>query len=67
MADEGLSFPTSIGSSDADHIRLLGHDLAADLMGTVGFGELALWLVTRHRPTPGLDLAGDPSALARSV
>ncbi len=32
---------------------MLGHDLAADLMGKVGFGELALWLVTQQRPTPG--------------
>ncbi len=45
-------YPTSLGVSDADTIRLLGHDLAADLMGKVGFGELALWLVTQHRPTP---------------
>jgi citrate synthase len=46
-------FPTSLGTSDADSITLLGHDLAADLMGKVGFGELALWLVTQRRPTPG--------------
>lgn len=44
-------FPTSIGVSDADSITLLGHDLAADLMGRVSFGELALWLVTQRRPT----------------
>ncbi|MFI5909812.1 citryl-CoA lyase [Dactylosporangium sp. NPDC051541] len=52
MAEE-LSFPTGIGTSDADQIRLLGHDLAADLMGKVGFGELAFWLVAGRRPTPG--------------
>ena len=46
------SFPTSLGTSDADTITLLGQDLAADLMGKVGFGELALWLVTQQRPTP---------------
>ncbi|MFG2101218.1 citryl-CoA lyase [Micromonospora echinaurantiaca] len=46
------TFPTSIGTSDADSIRLLGQDLAADLMGQVGFGELAFWLVARRRPTP---------------
>jgi citrate synthase len=46
------NFPTSIGTSDADTIRLLGQDLAADLMGRVGFGELAFWLVARRRPTP---------------
>ena len=46
------SFPTSLGTSDPDRITLLGRDLAADLMGQVGFGELALWLVTQRRPTP---------------
>jgi citrate synthase len=45
-------FPTSIGTSSAETITLLGHDLATDLMGKVGFGELALWLVTQQRPTP---------------
>jgi citrate synthase len=45
-------FPTSLGASDADSITLLGHDLAVDLMGKVGFGELALWLVTQQRPAP---------------
>ena len=44
-------FPTSIGASDLDSITLLGQDLAADLMGQVSFGELALWLVTQRRPT----------------
>ena len=42
----GPEFPTSLGTSDADHIRLLGQDVAADLMGKVGFGELAFWLMT---------------------
>jgi citrate synthase len=45
-------FRTSLGTSDADTITLLGRDLAADLMGRVGFGELALWLVTQRRPAP---------------
>ena len=53
MADRELSFPTSLGTSDADRIRLLGQDLAADLMGKVGFGELAFWLVAGRRPSPG--------------
>jgi citrate synthase len=53
MADRELSFPTSIGTSDSKQIRLLGQDLAADLMGKVGFGELAYWLVAGRRPTPG--------------
>ncbi|HEY7147482.1 MAG TPA: citryl-CoA lyase [Streptosporangiaceae bacterium] len=44
-------FPTSIGTSDPDRITLLGQDVAADLMGKVSFGELAMWLVTQRRPT----------------
>jgi citrate synthase len=47
-----LEFPTSLGTSTADEIRLLGQDLTADLMGKVGFGELAFWLVAMRRPTP---------------
>jgi citrate synthase len=46
-------FPTSIGTSDETTITLLGQDLAADLMGKVGFGELALWLVTQQPPSAG--------------
>jgi citrate synthase len=46
-------YPTSIGSSDESSIRLLGHDLAGDLMGQVGFAELAFWLVAMRRPGPG--------------
>ncbi len=53
MSDERpAGYPTSLGTSDAATIRLLGHDLAGELMGTVGFGELAMWLVTLERPTP---------------
>ncbi len=52
-SDSGrLSFPTSLGTSSADEIRLLGQDLTADLMGQVSFGELAFWLVALRRPTP---------------
>jgi citrate synthase len=47
------TYPSSLGTSDADHIRLLGHDLADELMGTVGFGELAFWLLAARRPTKG--------------
>ena len=50
---DGLDFPTSLGTSTADEISLLGQDLTADLMGKVGFGELAFWLVALRRPTPG--------------
>jgi citrate synthase len=48
-----MSYPTSLGTSTADQIRLLGQDLTADLMGKVSFGELAFWLVAMRRPTPG--------------
>jgi citrate synthase len=47
------TYPTSLGTSTPDQIRLLGHDLTADLMGKVSFGELAFWLVAMRRPTPG--------------
>jgi len=53
VAERELRFPTSIGTSDEKQIRLLGQDLAADLMGEVGFGELAYWLVAGRRPTAG--------------
>jgi citrate synthase len=46
-------YRTAIGASDLHGIRVLGHDLAADLMGEVSFGELAFWLVAQRRPTPG--------------
>ena len=45
-------YPTSLGTSTADTISLLGQNLAEDLMGKVGFGELAMWMVTQKRPTP---------------
>ena len=45
-------FPTSLGTSDTHHMRLLGEEVA-DLMGEVTFGELAYWLVAGRRPTPG--------------
>src|SRR6266550_8565599 len=47
-----MEFPTGIGTSDATSINLLGHDLAGELIGHVGFGELALWLATQKQPTP---------------
>jgi citrate synthase len=47
-----MEYPTGIGTSDATSISLLGHDLARELMGQIGFGELALWLATQQRPTP---------------
>lgn len=53
LEQEKLQFPTSLGTSTATEIRLLGQDLAADLMGKVSFGELAFWLVAMRRPTAG--------------
>lgn len=52
MTPPDPQFPTSLGTSTADEIRLLGQDLTADLMGQVGFGELAFWLVAMRRPSP---------------
>jgi citrate synthase len=46
-------YQTSIGSSNEDSISLLGQDLAHDLLGKVGFAELAFWMVALRRPTPG--------------
>ncbi|MFC4943598.1 citryl-CoA lyase [Pseudonocardia sp. GCM10023141] len=45
-------YRTALGASTRDRITLLGQDLAADVMGSVGFGELAFWLATQRRPTP---------------
>ena len=47
------AYPTALGASSPDAITLLGCDLAEDIMGKVGFGELAFWLATQRRPTPG--------------
>jgi citrate synthase len=47
------AYPTALGASDLRTITLLGHDLAEDIMGSVGFGELAFWLATQRRPAPG--------------
>src|SRR3954447_8382430 len=46
-------YPTSIGTSDEHSITLLGRDLAGELLGQVGFGELAFWLVAMRRPSAG--------------
>ena len=48
-----MGYRTSIGTSDTDTIRLLGHDLAGELLGQIGFAELAFWLVAQRRPTRG--------------
>ncbi|HWD04335.1 MAG TPA: citryl-CoA lyase [Amycolatopsis sp.] len=46
-------YETALGAAAPDKITLLGEDLARDVMGKVGFGELAFWLATQRRPTPG--------------
>ncbi len=48
-----MTYPTALGASTKDTITLLGHDLANDVMGEVGFGELAFWLATQRRPARG--------------
>jgi citrate synthase len=50
---ERPGYRTGIGTSTADTITLLGHDLAGELLGQVSFGELAFWLIAKRRPTPG--------------
>jgi citrate synthase len=44
-------YRTGLGTSDADTMSLLGKDVAGELMGQVGFGELAFWMFTKRRPT----------------
>lgn len=46
-------YPTALGAAGRTSITLLGKDLAQDVMGSVSFGELAFWLATQRRPTPG--------------
>lgn len=55
MADHvtDRTYDTALGASSRDTITLLGEDLAQDVMGHVGFGELAFWLATQRKPTPG--------------
>lgn len=46
-------YPTALGASDPTTIMLLGANLAEDVMGEVGFGELAFWLAAQRRPSRG--------------
>lgn len=48
-----VSYPTSLGVSTVESISLFGQDLADDLIGRVGFGELAYRLITLREPTTG--------------
>lgn len=50
---EPRRYATALGASSLHRITLLGQDLADDVMGEVGFGELAFWLATQRRPSPG--------------
>ncbi|HET8822154.1 MAG TPA: citryl-CoA lyase [Thermoleophilaceae bacterium] len=45
-------FRTSVGTSDADSITVMGRDLASELMGNVTLTELAFLLVQRRMPSP---------------
>lgn len=48
--DDDLTFPTSIGTSSPTSMTLLGMDMATEVLGHVGFGQLCLWLMTGRRP-----------------
>ncbi|TQN42686.1 citrate synthase [Blastococcus colisei] len=52
MSDQPV-YPTALGAASLETITLLGSDLARDVMGSVGFGELSFWLATQRRPTRG--------------
>ena len=47
-----MSFETSVGTSDADSITVMGRDLANELMGKATLTELAFLVVQRRMPTP---------------
>jgi citrate synthase len=48
-----MSFRTSVGTSDADSITVMGKDVATELMGKVTLSELAFLMVQRRLPSPG--------------
>jgi citrate synthase len=47
-----MSFETSVGTSDADSITVMGRDLSSELLGQVTFTQLAFLLVQRRMPSP---------------
>jgi citrate synthase len=47
-----MSFRTSVGTSDADSITVMGRDLSSELMGKVTLTELAFLMVQRRMPSP---------------
>jgi citrate synthase len=46
-----MSFETSVGTSDADTITVMGRDVARDLMGKATLTELAFLVVQRRMPS----------------
>jgi citrate synthase len=46
-----MSFETSVGTSDADSITVMGRDLANELMGKATLTELAFLVVQRRMPS----------------
>jgi citrate synthase len=46
-----MSFETSVGTSDADSITVMGRDLAGELLGKTTFTELVFLLVQRRAPS----------------
>jgi citrate synthase len=47
-----MTLETSVGTSDADSITVMGRDLANDLMGRATITELAFLVVRRRMPSP---------------
>src|SRR5688572_27069331 len=47
-----MSFETSVGTSDADSITVMGRDLSSELLGKTTFTELTFLLVRRRAPSP---------------
>lgn len=48
-----MTYRTSLGTSIEHTITLLGRDLADEMIGQIGFGELSYSLITLRTPTPG--------------
>ena len=53
MTTDHPTYRTGLGTSDADSITLLGHDLASEFLGKISFGELAYYLIAKKRPSKG--------------
>ena len=47
-----MTLETSVGTSDADSITVMGRDLAGELMGKATLTELAFLVVQRRMPSP---------------